>query len=46
MKGVKKSHVWEFEEEIKDLRNQGWSLEKLRKHYKCGERTLLKILSN
>ena len=46
MKGVKKSHVWEFEKEIKDFRNQGWSLEKLRKHYKCGERTLLKILSN
>jgi hypothetical protein len=46
MRGVKKSHVWEFEKEIKDLRNQGWSLEKLRKHYKCGERTLLKILSN
>jgi len=46
MKGVKKSYVWEFEKEIKNFRNQGWSLEKLRKHYKCGERTLLKILSN
>jgi hypothetical protein len=46
MKGTKKSPAWNFEEEIKTLRALGYSLEKLRKHFKCGESTLLKILSN
>lgn len=46
MKGIKKSLVWKFEEEIKTLRALGYSLEKLRKQFKCGERTILKILSS
>jgi hypothetical protein len=45
-KGIKKSHAWECEAEIKELRNQGWSIEKLRIHFKCAERIILKILSN
>ena len=46
MKGIKKSPVWEFEEEIKALRSLGYSLKRLRKQFKCGERTILKILNN
>ena len=46
IKGVKKSRAWQREVEIKELRNQGWSIEKLRIHFKCAERIILKILSN
>lgn len=46
MKGAKKSPAWEFEEEIKKLRVMGYSLEKLRKQFKCGESTILRILNN
>ena len=45
-KNSKRSHIWSLVDEIKKLRQEGWSLEKLRKHYKCGEKTILKILSN
>lgn len=45
-KGAKQSHAWVFELEIKQLRLDGWSVDKLRKHFQCGERTILKILSN
>jgi len=46
MKGTKKSPVWEFEKEVKALRALGYSLEKLRKQFSCGERTILRILNN
>ena len=45
-RGVRRSPVWEFEKQIKELREQGWSLKRLRDYYKCGETTLLKILNN
>lgn len=46
MKGTKKSPAWKSEKEIKTLRTLGYSLEKLRKQFRCGERTILRILNN
>lgn len=45
-KGAKQSHAWKFESEIKQLRSDGWSIDRLRVRFQCGERTILKILSN
>lgn len=45
-KGAKQSQAWAFELEIKQLRTSGWSIERLRKRFHCGERTVLRILSN
>jgi hypothetical protein len=45
-KGAKQSQAWLFESEIKQLRLDGWSIEQLRKRFHCGERTILRILSN
>lgn len=45
-KGAKQSQAWVFELEIKQLRYDGWSIDRLRKRFHCGDRTILKILSN
>jgi hypothetical protein len=45
-KGSKQSHAWKFELEIKQLRSDGWSIERLRVRFQCGERTIKRILKD
>jgi len=45
-KGSRQSNAWQHELEIKALRNDGYSIEALRKKFRCGERIIKTILSN
>ena len=46
LKGCKKSPVWDRALEIVELRSVGWSIEKLRLHFKCSERILREIINS
>jgi len=45
-KGLKRSPMWSKASEVKELRALGWSIEKLRLHFRCCDRIIREILSN